>query len=393
MLETPSPLTERMTLFWHNHFVSSQQKVRSPQLMYRQNVLLRRAGARQLRRAAARGRERSGDGDLSRQRVQPQGPAQRELRARGDGALHPRRGPLQRDATSRKPRAPSPAGASIRDTRRVPCSAGRARRRRRRPCSAAAATSTATRCSTSCWRSRRPPSSSSTKLWREFVSPEPDAGRGQAHRARVPRRRYEIKPLLRAMLPLGGLLRRRDNRAALIKSPVDLVVGTLRQFGFRPADAAAARARVAPLGQNLFSPPNVKGWPGGEAWINSATLLARKQFARAHLPRRRDAGRGDGELRRRGAGRRSRAHEGRRTHGARRGGRASCRALDDDPVRRRALARRSSPVAVLRRRHPGAALARDGEPVNPIPVDLPATRGDAALVARSGVSAEVRCAW
>jgi hypothetical protein len=27
-----------------------------------------------------------------------------------------------------------------------------------------------------------------------------------------------------------------------------------------------------------MSPPNVKGWPGGEAWINSATLLGRKQL-------------------------------------------------------------------------------------------------------------------
>src|SRR5271156_6805719 len=41
MLTTPSPLTERMTLFWHNHFVSSQQKVRLTELMYRQNVTLR----------------------------------------------------------------------------------------------------------------------------------------------------------------------------------------------------------------------------------------------------------------------------------------------------------------------------------------------------------------
>jgi len=32
------------------------------------------------------------------------------------------------------------------------------------------------------------------------------------------------------------------------------------------------------LGQVLFAPPNVKGWPGGEAWINSSTLLARKSF-------------------------------------------------------------------------------------------------------------------
>jgi len=42
MLTTPSPLTEKMVLFWHNHFVSSLQKVRSPVLMYRQNHLLRK---------------------------------------------------------------------------------------------------------------------------------------------------------------------------------------------------------------------------------------------------------------------------------------------------------------------------------------------------------------
>ena len=41
MLSTPSPLTEKMTLFWHNHFATSQQKVRSANLMYRQNVMLR----------------------------------------------------------------------------------------------------------------------------------------------------------------------------------------------------------------------------------------------------------------------------------------------------------------------------------------------------------------
>src|SRR6187551_2160826 len=42
MLATDAPLAERMTLFWHNHFVSSQQKVRSAKLMYRQNATLRR---------------------------------------------------------------------------------------------------------------------------------------------------------------------------------------------------------------------------------------------------------------------------------------------------------------------------------------------------------------
>jgi uncharacterized protein (DUF1800 family) len=41
LITTRSPLGEKMTLFWHNHFVSSMQKVRSPQLIYRQNALLR----------------------------------------------------------------------------------------------------------------------------------------------------------------------------------------------------------------------------------------------------------------------------------------------------------------------------------------------------------------
>jgi uncharacterized protein (DUF1800 family) len=42
MLSTSSPLTERMTLFWHNHFTSGQDKVHYPQQMEQQNMLLRR---------------------------------------------------------------------------------------------------------------------------------------------------------------------------------------------------------------------------------------------------------------------------------------------------------------------------------------------------------------
>ena len=55
---------------------------------------------------------------------QPARRAERELRARGDGALHAGRGPLQRDGTSRRPRARSPAGAST--ARPATFSSGRA---------------------------------------------------------------------------------------------------------------------------------------------------------------------------------------------------------------------------------------------------------------------------
>jgi uncharacterized protein (DUF1800 family) len=35
------------------------------------------------------------------------------------------------------------------------------------------------------------------------------------------------------------------------------------------------------MGQLLFYPPNVAGWPGGTSWINSSTLLNRINFANA----------------------------------------------------------------------------------------------------------------
>jgi hypothetical protein len=46
----------------------------------------------------------------------------------------------------------------------------------------------------------------------------------------------------------------------------------------RPSQTVPFAVAAANMGQNLFGPPNVKGWPGGDAWINSNRLLARKAF-------------------------------------------------------------------------------------------------------------------
>jgi hypothetical protein len=86
---------------------------------------------------------------------------------------------------------------------------------------------------------------------------------------------YEIKPLLRVMLMTDAFWK---SGGQLVKSPVELTVGTLVTFDLTPADYRPLALFNRNLGQDLFSPPNVKGWPGGDDWINSATLLARKQF-------------------------------------------------------------------------------------------------------------------
>ncbi|HTE16611.1 MAG TPA: DUF1800 domain-containing protein, partial [Burkholderiales bacterium] len=117
------------------------------------------------------------------------------------------------------------------------------------------------------------------KLWREFVSPNAGADPAEVKRIAGLFRdsRYDIRAALRALLTSDAFYAP-QHRATLVKSPVDLVVGTLRQFQFTTGDVAPFALVLAQLGQNLFAPPNVKGWPGGEAWINSTTLLARKQF-------------------------------------------------------------------------------------------------------------------
>jgi uncharacterized protein (DUF1800 family) len=83
----------------------------------------------------------------------------------------------------------------------------------------------------------------------------------------------QIAPVLTQMLS-SNLFFSDHARARKIKSPVELVIGALRGLeGTTNSESVAAGLRQ--IGQGLFYPPNVKGWDGGRAWINSSTLLGR----------------------------------------------------------------------------------------------------------------------
>ncbi len=60
-----------------------------------------------------------------------------------------------------------------------------------------------------------------------------------------------------------------------IKSPAQLIVGTIRKLNAPPRDIAVLSDAMAIMGQKLFDPPSVKGWDGGRSWINTATLFTR----------------------------------------------------------------------------------------------------------------------
>ena len=71
---------------------------------------------------------------------------------------------------------------------------------------------------------------------------------------------------------------------SLIKSPVQMVVGTYRKLGLAELPGVPDfHETTERLGQRLFEPPNVAGWAGGRAWITSATLLDRGNFGRQLL--------------------------------------------------------------------------------------------------------------
>jgi hypothetical protein len=127
------------------------------------------------------------------------------------------------------------------------------------------------------------------KLHRFFVNDTPDADLPATHRAARDRTveamaaelrdaQYELAPVL-SRLFRSAHFHDAANRAAVIKSPVQLVVQTVRQLGTPVRQLSSLVSACDLMGQNLFEPPNVKGWDGGRAWINTSTLFVRQNVA------------------------------------------------------------------------------------------------------------------
>jgi uncharacterized protein (DUF1800 family) len=73
------------------------------------------------------------------------------------------------------------------------------------------------------------------------------------------------------------------NLGMRVLGPVEYVVGSARSLElFDPAPSTLALADwSARIGQDLFEPPNVGGWPGGRTWIHTRGLVARANYAAA----------------------------------------------------------------------------------------------------------------
>lgn len=69
-----------------------------------------------------------------------------------------------------------------------------------------------------------------------------------------------------------------QNIGTRIKSPVDLITGITRDFKIRYHNSATRFQIMGIMGQILFDPPNVAGWPRGKNWIDSSTMMYRNRL-------------------------------------------------------------------------------------------------------------------
>ena len=122
-----------------------------------------------------------------------------------------------------------------------------------------------------------------SKLYRFFVREEISEGVRSDLAATFRDRGYEIKPVLKRIF-LSRDFYSSESYATQIKAPVHLVVSTYKKLGLEELPTIPDFNRLtANLGQTLFNPPNVAGWAGGRTWVTPATLLQRGNLFRTVL--------------------------------------------------------------------------------------------------------------
>jgi uncharacterized protein (DUF1800 family) len=112
----------------------------------------------------------------------------------------------------------------------------------------------------------------------------------RARMARIFREnKYEIRPMLHELL-ITPEFYAPASRGNQIKSPVQLLVGACRQLQLDVEPTALLAEATAAMGQELFRPPNIKGWPGGMDWISAGSLAVRYHLPESLLDGKEPAG-------------------------------------------------------------------------------------------------------
>jgi uncharacterized protein (DUF1800 family) len=138
-----------------------------------------------------------------------------------------------------------------------------------------------------------------TKLWEYFVYPEPSAATIEKHAAVFLKSGLDIKTVLKSIMLDEETYSAKAERK-IVKTPIDFCISTLRQLGvganLAPAlkdytheSGISTRARLLvarnahksteAMGMALLLPPDVSGWPSMLQWISTATMVERIKWS------------------------------------------------------------------------------------------------------------------
>ena len=282
MIATPRPLEEKLTLLWHGHFASNYRTVRDSYLMFKQNELFRHH---------AHGSFADLAGDIvhdpamirfldnhNNHRRKPNENLARELMelfTLGEGNYTEK--DIQEGARAL-------TGFTFRDNDFQ--FVERMHDRRKKTILGQTGDLDGDDFVRILLNQKACPRFISFKIYRHFVADvdddqsQEDAVTSEAVRkiaGLLVRSRYELGPVLKRLFRSRHFY---DPNVIgnKIKSPAQLVVGTVRMLNTPLRDLNTLAESMALMGQNLLDPPSVAGWSGGRSWINTSTLFIRQNL-------------------------------------------------------------------------------------------------------------------
>ncbi len=278
MARGPRPLQEKMVLFWHGHFATSAEKVQSPYYMWRQNELFRRLATGNwellLNEAGkdpamlvwldqAQSRKEHPNENFAREVM--------ELFALGEGHY------TEHDITEG---ARALTGWSLDGEEqkfvyrpRIHDDGVKTYLGRTGNLDGDDVISTIV---------AQPQAAKfiTAKLWNYFAGSMPDEKLNNALAEVFRANGNNFKPFLRVMFR-SREFNSDDIVRNQVKSPVQWLIGSVRMLECDLPPTLVSWGMIRQLGQDIFAPPNVKGWDGGVTWITTNTLLTRYNDAQS----------------------------------------------------------------------------------------------------------------
>ena len=272
MVKGPRPFQEKMVLFWHGHFATSVEKVRSAYFMWRQNELFRRLATGNWQQLLAEAGKDPAmliwlDQAQSRQNHPNENFAREvmELFALGEGHY------TEKDITEAA-RALTGWSLERADEKFV----YRPRIHDEGEKTFLGRTGNLDGDAVIAQIVAQPQAARfiTAKLWNYFAGQYPSDELNTALATVFRANGNNFKPFLRVMFRSEDFYRASVIRNQ-VKSPVQWLVGSVRVLECELPPTVISWGMTRQLGQDLFAPPNVKGWDGGVTWITTNTLLTR----------------------------------------------------------------------------------------------------------------------